>query len=251
MTPNPPLHVVTDKTSYSYFHHRALDSVSATFEAGTITGLLGRNGCGKSTLSMVLAGQLKYSGHVQMSWAGQTSSQPIWENRELMQHVALVSDETSVFTDQKMRETIELWQATRPNFDRELCLELLDQWSINPKRKPKKLSRGQKSAFFASLGLASRCALTIFDEVHIGMDAVVRQEFYDALLADYVKHPRTVIISSHLVNEIEDMIENVVILDRGAVKESGNADQLRAKYSAENTLASLTDVLIAATRRNS
>lgn len=83
------------------------------------------------------------------------------------------------------------------------------------------------------------------------MDAVVRQEFYDALLADYVKHPRTVIISSHLVNEIEDMIENVVILDRGAVKESGNADQLRAKYSAENTLASLTDVLIAATRRNS
>ncbi|WP_216379223.1 ATP-binding cassette domain-containing protein [Arcanobacterium phocae] len=247
----PPLKVMTENAGYSYFRHRALESVSTTFEAGTITGLLGRNGCGKSTLSMALAGQLKHTGFVQMQWDGQTSSSPIWNNRDLMRHVALVSDETSVLTEQKMNNTIDLWQATRPDFDRDFCLELLDQWTINPKRKPKKLSRGQKSAFFASLGLASRCPLTIFDEVHIGMDAVVRQEFYDALLADYVKHPRTIIISSHLVNEIEDIIENVVILDHGKLHEVGNADHLRAKYSTESGLASLTDVLIASTRRNS
>ncbi|SDU77488.1 ATP-binding cassette domain-containing protein [Arcanobacterium phocae] len=247
----PPLKVITENTGYSYFRHRALESVSTTFEAGTITGLLGRNGCGKSTLSMVLAGQLKHTGFVQMQWDGQTSSSPIWNNRDLMRQVALVSDETSVLTEQKMKNTIALWQATRPDFDRDFCLELLDRWAIDPKRKPKKLSRGQKSAFFASLGLASRCPLTIFDEVHIGMDAVVRQEFYDALLADYVKHPRTIIISSHLVNEIEDIIENVVILDHGKLHEVGNADHLRAKYSTESGLASLTDVLIASTRRNS
>ncbi|WP_216387190.1 ATP-binding cassette domain-containing protein [Arcanobacterium phocae] len=247
----PPLKVITENAGYSYLRHRALESVSTTFEAGTITGLLGRNGCGKSTLSMVLAGQLKHTGFVQMQWDGQTSSSPIWNNRDLMRQVALVSDETSVLTEQKMNNTIALWQATRPDFDRDFCLELLDQWAIDPKRKPKKLSRGQKSAFFASLGLASRCPLTIFDEVHIGMDAVVRQEFYDALLADYVKHPRTIIISSHLVNEIEDIIENVVILDHGKLHEVGNADHLRAKYSTESGLASLTDVLIASTQRNS
>ncbi|QRV02561.1 ABC transporter ATP-binding protein [Arcanobacterium phocisimile] len=251
MTSTPPLKVITENAGYSYFRHRALDSLSTTFEAGTITGLLGRNGCGKSTLAMVLAGQLKHSGHVQMQWDGQTSSAPIWDNGKLMRHVALVSDETSVFGDWKIRDTLDLWQATRPHFDREYCLELLDNWSISPKRKPAKLSRGQKSAFFASLGLASRCALTIFDEVHLGMDAVIRQEFYDTLLADYVTHPRTIIISSHLVNEIENIIENVVILDHGKLKEVGDADRLRAKYSTKSTLASLTDVLIAATGRNS
>lgn len=83
------------------------------------------------------------------------------------------------------------------------------------------------------------------------MDAVVRQEFYDALLADYVAHPRTIIISSHLVNEIEDIIENVVILDAGHVAASGTADELRERHSSPEKLASLTDVLIATTRRNS
>ncbi|ADH92154.1 ABC transporter ATP-binding protein [Arcanobacterium haemolyticum] len=246
-----PLQVHLDKAGYSYFRHNALTSVSTTIEAGKITGLLGRNGCGKSTLSMMLAGQLKSKGHVRFTWDSETSSSPIWNNPKLMPHVTLVSDETSVLLEKKLSDTIKIWEKTRPEFDTELCHTLLDQWGIKLKRKPGKLSRGQKSAFYASLGLASRAPLTIFDEVHIGMDAVVRQEFYDALLADYVAHPRTIIISSHLVNEIEDIIENVVILDAGHVAASGTADELRERHSSPEKLASLTDVLIATTRRNS
>ena len=115
---------------------------------------------------------------------------------------------------------------------------------MNPRKRPDRLSRGQRSAFFATLGLASRCPVTVFDEVHLGMDAVVREMFYRALLADYTSHPRTVVVSSHLIHEVEDLLDHVVFLDGGRVIERGEVDDVRARHSRPGQQASLTDILM-------
>ncbi len=113
------------------------------------------------------------------------------------------------------------------------------------KGKPEQLSRGKRSALSVAIALASRAPLTIFDEVYLGMDAVARHWFYDAMMADYVAHPRTIILSSHLLAEVEDLMEDVIVLDRGRVAASGDADDVRRQYSTSAGLASLTDVLVA------
>lgn len=235
--------VTLQSVSFRYGRHQALDSISTHIEAGTITGLLGRNGSGKSTLAMLLAGQMKATGTLQVDGRNP------FEDPQIMPNVALVSDATSVFFDTKMRDTMSLWRGTRAHWNQELAGHLLELWKLDPKRTPSRLSRGQLSAFYAILGLASRAPLTIFDEVHLGMDAVVRRQFYETLLADYAQFPRTIIVSSHLISEVEHIFENVLFLDHGRLLASGNADELRAQYSTDHN-ADLTDVLIALTEES-
>ncbi|MFY9263510.1 MAG: ABC transporter ATP-binding protein [Actinomycetaceae bacterium] len=238
-----PYGVELINAGYSYRKTRAVVDVTTTIAPGSITGLLGRNGSGKSTLAMMIAGQLKARGQIL------ANGESIWENPNVMPNIALVSDSPAVFVDQRLTDTIALWTDSRPTFAPEVALKLLDVWEINTKKHPEKLSRGQQSAFYAALGIASRSPLTIFDEVHLGMDAVIRREFYDALLQDYVAHPRTIVMSSHNVEEIEDLLENVLILDAGRLVVSGSADDVRAAHSTPGRVASLVDVLAATRNR--
>ena len=98
-----------------------------------------------------------------------------------------------------------------------------------PSRRPiKKLSRGMTSAVGIVIGLASRAPLTLFDEPYLGLDAVARHQFYDRLLADYAEHPRTIVLSTHLIEEISDLLEHVLLLDRGRVLLDADAETLRA-----------------------
>lgn len=229
--------------SHYYGRKKALDGVTAEIPAGTITGLLGRNGSGKSTLAMLLAGQMKAHGTLLVD------GEPPWESPARMTNTTLVSDSTSLFLDSKLNYTADLWRNIKPDWSEELYVDLLDQWGLDGKDTYSALSRGQQSAFLAALGLASRSALTVFDEVHLGMDVVVRQEFYDTMLAEFVSHPRTIILSSHLVSEIEHIIEDVIILHRGKLIAAGTADDLRAEHGTDAKQASLTDVLVNLTGR--
>lgn len=229
--------------SYAYGKNHALNEVTTEIQAGTITGLLGRNGSGKTTLGMLLAGQLKATGTLRVK------DEDPWENPELMPNTVLVTDSTSIFLDSKLNRTTELWRLIRPNWSEDLYEELMDLWGLDGKKTYSSLSRGQQSAYIATLGLASRGKLTIFDEVHLGMDVVVRQEFYDTLLREFAHHPRTIILSSHLVPEIENIVEDVLIIDRGSVVAAGNADDLRTQHGSDGRQATLTDVLIGLTGR--
>ncbi|WP_311590682.1 ABC transporter ATP-binding protein [Trueperella bernardiae] len=242
MTTIPPYEVALEDVGYSYFRHPAVRGVSGTIERGKITGLLGRNGSGKSTLEMLIAGQLRATGRVTVG------GEPVWDNPRVMPNIALISESTSVFQDQWLTRTIDLWERVRPTFNSDVAYSVLDAWEIPLKKSPTRLSRGQKSAFFAALGVASRAPLTIFDEVHLGMDAVLRRDFYDVLLRDFIDHPRTIIISNHNVDELEDLLENVLIMEEGQLVTSGSADDVRAAYSTDR-VASLTDVLAAINHR--
>ena len=201
----------------------ALDAVSFTIRPGVITGLLGRNGSGKTTaLSVMAAFRRRTSGTVLVD------GEDPWENERVLAGTCLVRESGDVAQDQKLKDTLEFLQDRRPLFSRELADNLLDRFELDPLNRPDRLSRGKKSAFGVVVGLASRTPLTLLDEVHLGMDAPSRYAFYDALLADWLEHPRTIVLSSHLIGEIERLLEDVVVLDRGTVLTASDADTLRS-----------------------
>ena len=202
----------------------ALDAVSFTIRPGVITGLHGRNGSGKTTaLSVLAAFRRRTSGTVLVD------GEDPWENERVLAGTCLVRESGDVAQDQKLRDTLTFLTDRRPLFDPELAGALMDRFELDPLTRPDRLSRGKRSAFGVVVGIASRTPLTLLDEVHLGMDAPSRYAFYDALLADWLEHPRTIVLSSHLIGEIERLLEDVVMLDRGAVLEVSDADTLRSR----------------------
>ncbi len=114
-----------------------------------------------------------------------------------------------------------------PAWDHELARELIAEFRLPEKRAIKKLSRGQLSAVGIIVGLASRAPLTFFDEPYLGLDAVARRQFFDHLLVDFSTHPRTVILSTHHIDEVSDLLEHVVLLDEGRVAISAESEKLQ------------------------
>src|SRR6185437_10768813 len=115
------------------------------------------------------------------------------------------------------------------NWDDAYAYALIEDFRLPIKRKLKKLSRGMLSSVGIVVGLASRAPLTIFDEPYLGLDAVARSLFYDRLLADYTEHPRTIILSTHLIDEVSRLLEHVMVIDQGRVVLDEEADTLRGR----------------------
>lgn len=206
----------------------ALDGASLTVRAGTITGVLGRNGAGKTTALQLLAGYARpTAGRVVVGPQG--SEEDPWENAWTASATQLVRESGDLMTDERVRTNLRHFAAVRPDWDADLAGRLLDLFEIDTRRKPTALSRGKRSALGATIGLASRAPLTIFDEVYLGMDAPTRYAFYDEILADYAAHPRTILLSSHLVEEVERLFEDVVVLHRGRVLLAEPADVMRER----------------------
>lgn len=213
--------VEVKQLSVRYGRTRALDSVSAVFEPGTVTGLLGRNAAGKSTLLATIAG-FRQPARGQALIDGNTP----FEAESVMAQVCLVREGGDLLTSSSVRANLQLARDLRSNWDQELAGRLTDQFELPLKKKVEALSRGQRSALGAVVGLATRAPLTIFDEVYLGMDVPNRYAFYDALLAEQIREPRTVIISSHFLEEAERLLENALILHKGKVLLEGSIDEL-------------------------
>jgi ABC-2 type transport system ATP-binding protein len=221
----------------------ALDTVSFDLRPGVITGLLGRNGSGKTTfLSVAAAFRRATSGTVLVD------GEDPWENPRVMGGTCLVRESGDVLADEPIKENLAFLEQRRPTFDRPSAEALLDRLEIDASKRPDKLSRGQRSAFGVVVGVATRAPLTLLDEVHLGMDAPARYAFYDALLADWIEHPRTIVLSSHLIGEIERLLEDVVILDHGRVLAADDAATLREQGLTVTGPADAVDAFVAGRR---
>ena len=128
-----------------------------------------------------------------------------------------------------------------PNWDDAFAYALIEDFRLPIKRKLKKLSRGMLSSVGIVVGLASRAPLTIIDEPCLGLDAVARVLFYDRLLADYAEHPRTVILSTHLIDEVSRLLEHVLVIDHGKLLLNEDADALRGRAFTVSGLKSAVD----------
>ncbi|MCI2264448.1 ABC transporter ATP-binding protein [Sediminivirga luteola] len=200
----------------------ALDDVTLSFEANTIHGLLGRNGAGKTSLMSIIAGQ-DWPSEGEVRVFGQRPH----ENESVLQRMCFVREDQKYMNDAKPGHAFTAAALAYPNWDEGLAQRLIEDFRLPMKTKINKLSRGQRSAVAVIIGLACRAEITFFDEPYIGLDAAARQLFYDRLLEDYAENPRTVVVSSHLIDEIAPLIEHVVLLDRGRVLLDESAEQLR------------------------
>lgn len=222
--PGPGLDLRTAGLRLRYGRTHALDGVDLALGAGRVHGLLGRNGAGKTTLLSVL-GSLLPAGGGRVEVGGHDP----FEDEELTARICLIRESGTVVGDEKLGWNLDLHAAIRPSFDHAWATRLVRDFGLRPDAKPDKLSRGQRSAVGAIIGLASRAPLTMYDEVHLGMDAPTRQLFTDLLLADLAEHPRTIVLSSHLISEIEHLLETVTVLHRGRVLLSAEADDVRRR----------------------
>jgi ABC-2 type transport system ATP-binding protein len=202
----------------------ALDDVSMELGENRIHGLLGRNGAGKSTTMQILTGQaFETSGTVEVF------GENPYENARVLGRVCFVKESQRYPDTFRVKHAMRAGRLLFPNWDAAFARELMADFGLPENRQIKKLSRGMLSAVGVVIGLASRAPLTFFDEPYLGLDAVARQLFYDRLLADYSEHPRTVVLSTHLIDEVSELIEHVVLLDKGRVLIDEDADVLRSR----------------------
>lgn len=200
----------------------AVDDVTFSIEKDTIYGLLGRNGAGKTTVMSMLTAQIfPTTGRIEVF------GENPYENPRVLQRLCFVRESQKYPDDALPRHAFATARLFFPNWDQPLAERLIDEFQLPAKKTIKKLSRGQLSAVGVIIGLASRADITFFDEPYLGLDAVARQIFYDRLLADYTEHPRTVILSSHLIDEVSHLIERVLVIDRGRIIMDENTDAVR------------------------
>ncbi|WML28914.1 ABC transporter ATP-binding protein [Neobacillus sp. OS1-32] len=189
---------------------KALNHFSCKIEENTITGLIGRNGAGKSTLLKIIAGYMEQtSGEIQVF------SENPFNNLFVSANLIFVHEQLTLPTALNLQEILEAMGKFYKNWDRELAQRLFEYFSFHPSQYYNGLSKGMRSTFNTILGLAARTPLTLFDEPTTGMDAAVRKDFYRALLKDYIANPRTIILSSHHLEEIEDLLEDILLMKQG------------------------------------
>lgn len=187
----------------------ALDHISLELPENCIIGLIGRNGAGKTTLMKTLAGFLRPTEGT----AAVFGENP-FDNIRVLSSIAFMDDDR--YSDSAvLKHLIEQAAISYSQFDKAVALKLLDYFNIPAKASIKKLSKGMKTLFSLVIALLSRSPLTMLDEPTLGLDAAHRKEFASLLLKDYADHPRTIIVSSHLISELEGMMERVVLIDQG------------------------------------
>lgn len=201
---------------------RAVDEVSIRIEENTITGLLGRNGAGKTTLMQLLTGQ-EFATRGTIRVFGES---PV-ENAGVLQRLSFIKESQKYPDDFKPKHVFATAPWFFPNWDADFAARLIDDFRLPLNRRIKKLSRGQLSAVGVIVGLAGRAPITFFDEPYLGLDAVARQIFYDRLLEDYAEHPRTVVLSTHLIDEVANLLEHVIVIDQGRILLDDDAESLR------------------------
>jgi len=190
----------------------AIDDISLEIEKNKIYGLIGRNGAGKTTLLKLLANQL-------IADAGtiKNGNEILKNNDSLTQSICLARETININGVEKFtaKRIFDFASYIYPNWDNNYCLELSEQFELDLNKKYIKLSKGMHTVVGIILGLASRAPLTLFDEPYVGLDPVAREIFYELLLNDFQENKRTIIISSQLINELENLFDRVLIVKNG------------------------------------
>lgn len=203
---------------------QAVDNFNIKLEENKIYGLLGRNGAGKTSLLKLIAAQyVKNSGSIKVF------GEEVFENEKALSKICFVNDADSFIPSLKVEEIFNISKVFYKNWDDDFKNELIEKFNLDLKRTYKNLSKGMKAIVGIVVGLSSRAELTIYDEAYSGLDAAAREIFYDELLKDYSENPRTIIFSTHLIDEVSKIFETAIIINRGKLKLFEDCDELRDK----------------------
>ncbi|MFV2083751.1 MULTISPECIES: ATP-binding cassette domain-containing protein [Micromonosporaceae] len=233
------LGIETRNLTVRYGDTVAVDSLDLTLVPGKIYGLLGRNGSGKTSLLAVLSAfRAATSGTARIGGADP------FENAAIMSQITFVRDRVDAQDTDRVSCILDLAATLRPNWDADYAARLVERFDLPMRKRLNGLSRGMKSALSVTLGLAARAPLTIFDEAYLGLDAPSRYAFYEEVLNDYLAHPRTIVLSTHLIEEVGSLFEEVVVLHRGRLVAHEETETLRARGTAVTGPAAAVDAFV-------
>ncbi|MDD3335622.1 MAG: ABC transporter ATP-binding protein [Eubacteriales bacterium] len=205
---------------------KALDELSFDVAPGQIVGLLGRNGAGKSTLLRIISGQLKPN-----SGEAELFGHPVFDNVSALSGLCMIGDTPDFGKLSRIGELFTVCGGLFPTWDQAYALRLVERFELPMKKPLKGFSRGMQTALLLSVGLASGAALTVFDEPSLGLDAVMRERFYDQLLEERSKDSgRTFILSTHLIDEVARALDSAVLIDAGHLLCQGTVQELTSLY---------------------
>lgn len=200
------------------------ENLNLNIEKDKIYALLGRNGVGKTTLMNIITTKyLPNEGEVNVL------GEKAFENENVLGEICFMKDKTEAFIGKKVKDIFKLGKIFYDNWDEDFKEKLLKEFEINEKDRYENLSKGKQSAVAIIIGLASRCKVTMLDEIYTGLDAVVRKKFYKILLEDYMENPRTFIISTHLIGEMSNIFSNVIIMGEKKLLVNEDIESLRKK----------------------
>lgn len=228
----------------SYGKKEVLCGIDLTLEEHKIYGLIGRNGAGKTTLLSVLTAQSPLtSGSVTLD------GEPVWENKKALSHLCFAR-EISQMTGSgiaavKAKDYLKVARTFCPHWDQEMADHLISQFHLDVKKRISKLSKGMVSMLTIIVGLASKADITILDEPTSGLDVIAREKFYQLLMEEYTETNRTFVISTHIIEEAEDIFEDVIILDEGKILRNENTQELLERSFHVSGLADEVDVACA------
>ena len=222
---------------------KALDSLSLSIPRGQIVGLLGRNGAGKSTLLRIVSGMLRpNAGDVTLD------GDAVFDSARALGKLCLIGDTPDFGRLGKPRELFYVCEGLFPGWDGAYANELTGRFELPANRRIRTFSRGMLTSLMLCVGLASGAQLTVFDEPSLGLDAVMRERFYDLLLEEKHRSPgRTFLLSTHLIDEVARVLDSAVLIDAGHLLCDGTVAQLQQGYlsvsGAADDVRSLTQGL--------
>ncbi len=216
-----------DSLSCAFRHNEALHDITLTIPTGSVFGLVGLNGAGKTTLIRHLIGALRpQTGRVRV-----LGEDPTLTPESVMQHVGYVAEEDALPRWMRIGELIDFMRALYHDWDTKLCDELLGQFSLNPANKLGELSKGGRARAGLLIAIAHRPQLLILDEPSYGLDPIARQDILEAVVRTVSDEGRTVLFSSHLLDEVARVCDTVGVIGGGRLLETITMQDLPDRYS--------------------
>lgn len=203
----------------------AVDNVSFEIESGKILGLIGPNGAGKTTLLKALLGLTDCEG--QLSVMG---LDPFKQRKKLMQNICFIADVAVLPSWIRVTQLLDYVEAIHPNFSRKRAEELLQQTKIMANSKVKELSKGMVTQLHLSIIMSIDAKLLVLDEPTLGLDIIFRKEFYANLLNDYFDEERTILVTTHQVEEIENLLTDIMFINDGKILLDSSMEALGDTY---------------------
>jgi ABC-2 type transport system ATP-binding protein len=203
----------------------ALDGIDLRVEEGRILGLIGPNGAGKTTALNAILGLTRFEGGLKV-----LGRDPWTERDRLMREVCFIADVAILPRWMRVWQALDYVAGVHPRFDRAKAEALLDKTTIKRRSRVRELSKGMVTQLHLALVMGIDANLLVLDEPTLGLDILYRKRFYDSLLNDYFDRSRTILVTTHQVEEIEHVLSDVAFIDRGRIVLNRSMDELEARY---------------------
>jgi ABC-2 type transport system ATP-binding protein len=226
MTSSSPL-IEARGLSKRYGSFVALDRADFVVQSGRIVGLIGPNGAGKTTALRAVLGLTTYEGELRV-----LGREPFAERALLMQEASFIADVAVLPAWLRVHQAIDFVAGVHPRFRRDRAAAMLAKADIGTQRRIGELSKGMKTMVHLALTMAIDARLLVLDEPTLGLDIIARRSFYDALVNDYMDDTRTIVITTHQVEEVENLLTDVLFIDKGHIVLDCSVEDIGARYAA-------------------